>query len=154
MTPHEAVRSILGPMTSQEKCRRVVEAVLKAIREPTLSMAEAADDAEQAYEPGVDDWTLWARQHVAMIDAAISDLDGPSRSQPSGVLALQDSTGLDAETSAVGKRVHGPWGVWAYEIVAIDGDVAWLRSGRGHIEAAVADLRAAPEQSEHVQART
>ena len=35
-----AIRTVLGPMTSEAKCREVYEAVLLSVREPTTAMIE------------------------------------------------------------------------------------------------------------------
>lgn len=83
MNTLESVRSVLGPMVSERKCREVVLAVLEGLQVPTASMRAALielwaseDREKQALHYGVS-WTSYR----AMIDALIAELSPANRSK-------------------------------------------------------------------------
>lgn len=59
-----AIRTVLGPMTSEAKCREVYEAVLLSVREPGEAVIDAVfeltadpcwpEDAAKAFAAGID----------------------------------------------------------------------------------------------------
>lgn len=78
MTPTAAVRSILGDYVSEARCREVVAAVLRAVREPSARMIEEGASAISASCGEFTDY-LDTQQDApevfrAMIDALIEEV--------------------------------------------------------------------------------
>ena len=72
MTPIDAVRGVLGPMTSEAKAREVVLAVLRSVREPSEKSLEAgATGLLDSQWPGSDTTRVWER----VVDSLIQELD-------------------------------------------------------------------------------
>lgn len=74
MTPAQtAVRNILGPMTSEARCREVVLAVLEAVRKPSEAMQNAGREHAQVSGLWQEDGGYPSAFFTGAIDALISE---------------------------------------------------------------------------------
>ena len=67
-----AIRTVLGPMTSEAKCREVYEAVLLSVREPSEAICAAMKEAMESEDFAPTEWESRVGYRTA-IDALLAE---------------------------------------------------------------------------------